>query len=185
MERLNQTFARNLKAKFTITLGDEFEGLLSVKGAQDAIPDLIWTIEETFEDVDFRIGIGLGAIDTDLPEYASSVDGPAFHKGREAINFAAKKHQMGGVFRGYGDSHDQILNGLARVLHRHRHSWSAQQRRVASLLRTGLNQTDAAFAMGLSKQAISAYAGVADWEAYKEGENAWRKALEEALRNVH
>jgi hypothetical protein len=184
MDRLNASYSTNLKAKFTITLGDEFEGLLSIDGAQTAVPDIIWTVEDTFATVAMRIGIGLGTVDTGIPEYAAGADGPAFHRAREAIELAAKKQRLGGVFRGFGDRRDAILNGLARVLHRQRDGWSKQQRMVARHLRNGSKQTDAASAMGLSKQAVSAYARAAGWEAYSEGEIAWRKAIEEALERA-
>jgi len=181
INRMNKVFAADLRAKFTIALGDEFEGLLSTREAHQTIPDLIWIIDNAFTGPLMRLGIGLGAIDTEIPEYAASVDGPAFHRGREAIGLAAKKGRMGGVFRGFSDNQDTILNGLARVLHHQRNSWSRQQRKVASLLRTGENQKSAAHAMNLSKQAVSAYTRAAGWDAYQEGEDAFRKAIEEAL----
>ncbi len=181
MNRMNKVFAANLRAKFTIAPGDEFEGLLSTNEAYQTIPDLIWIIDNAFTGPVMRLGIGLGTIDTEIPEYAASVDGPAFHRGREAIGFAAKQDRLGGVFCGFGNNQDTILNGLARVLHHQRKGWSGQQRKVATLLRTGENQKSAAQAMNLSKQAVSAYARAAGWEAYQEGENAFRAAIEDAL----
>jgi len=184
MNGLNQSFAHNLKAKFAIALGDEFEGLLKRSNAHQAIPDILWTIEEALPNISIRSGIGLGTIDTDIPEYAAAADGPAFHLGREAIDLAQKNSQLGGVFRGFGTKHDAILNGLARILHRQRSGWSRQQRKVTALLRAGANQTAAAQRMGLTKQAISAYARAAGWEAYREGENALRTALAEASNSL-
>jgi hypothetical protein len=182
-ENLNQCFAGNLKAKFIVTLGDEFEGLLKESGVHEAIADILWTIEDSLPDISMRIGIGAGTIDTDIPEYAAGIDGPAIHRGRDAIEYAARNGQFGGVFRGFGANHDAILNGLARILQRQRAGWSRQQRKVAMLLRSGAKQTAVAQKMSLSKQAISAYARAAGWGGYREGENALRAALEEALNS--
>jgi SatD family (SatD) len=185
MDRLNQEFAAGLRAKFVITLGDEFEGLVRVQAASRTIPDLIWTIEEALPDPVSRVGIGLGGIDTPIQDDVTVLDGPAFHHAREAIGAAAKNEHLGGEFRGFGDNHDAILNGIARVLHHQRRRWSRQQRNLAMLLHRGTRKSEAAAAMDVSRQAISIYAQAAGWDAYEEGELAWRKALEESISGVN
>ncbi|HEX4310201.1 MAG TPA: SatD family protein [Acidobacteriaceae bacterium] len=181
MHRLNQEFDESLQGKFIITLGDEFEALVHTSAASQVIPAIIWRIEETFPNPVLRLGIGLGGIDTPITENVTALDGPAFHHAREAIGVAARKKQLGGVFRGFGDHHDAILNGIARVLHHQRSRWSRQQHNLAMILHRGIRRIDAAKAMGLPRQTISAYAKAAGWEAYEEGELAWRKALEESI----
>jgi hypothetical protein len=181
MDRLNQEFAASLQGQFVIALGDEFEGLVHAHAASTTIPDLIWRIEELVPDPVTRLGIGFGTIDTPILEDVPAMDGPAFHHAREAIGAAAKNDRLGGVFRGFGDSHDAILNGIARVLHHQRRRWSRQQRNLAMILHRGIRKADAASEMHLSRQAITIYAQAAGWEAYEEGEVAWRKALEESI----
>jgi hypothetical protein len=181
INHLNQEFAASLQGKFIITLGDEFEGLIQTRAASRAIPDLIWRIEEIFPNPVLRFGIGLGGIDTPVAENVAALDGPAFHHAREAIGIAAKKKQLGGVFRGFGDNHDAILNGIARVLHHQRSRWSRQQHNLAMILHRGIRRIDAGKAMDLPRQTITAYAQAAGWDAYQEGELAWRKALEESI----
>jgi hypothetical protein len=181
MTRLNQEFAESLQGKFTIALGDEFEALICVSAASQTIPDLIWRIEEIFPNPVLRLGFGLGRIDTPIIENVAALDGPAFHHAREAIGVAAKKKQLGGVFRGFGDNHDPILNGIARVLHYQRSRWSRQQRNLAMVLHRGIRKIDAARTMGLPRQTITTYAQAAGWDAYQEGETAWRKALQESI----
>ena len=185
IRQLNRTYAGDLQAKFNIALGDEFEGLLRAGAAVAVIPRLIWTLEKDFPSPPIRVGIGLGSITTDVGEFASDWDGPAFHRAREAIDLAKTRRQMGGVFCGFGANHDAILTGLARILHHQRERWSGQQRKVVELLHEGMQQTDVAGAMGLSKQAVSAYAAAAGWSAHEQGEIALHKALEEALASHH
>jgi hypothetical protein len=181
IHQLNQSYAQSLKARFNIALGDEFEGLIETTAAPDVLPGLIWTVEKEFPNPVIRLGVGLGAITADAGEFASDWDGPAFHRAREAVDLAGRKKLLGGLFRGFGETHDLILNGLARVLHHQRRRWSPQQRRVAILLHDGHSQTEAARQMDVSTQAVSSYAAAAGWNAYTEGETALRMALEEAV----
>ena len=178
---LNQKYENALTAKFNIALGDEFEGLIDAASGPRVIPDLIWMVEKEFPSPQLRLGIGHGPITAEMGEFASAWDGPAFHRAREAIDLAAKKKQLGGLFRGFGESHDLVLNGLARLLRHQRERWSPQQRQAASLLHKGHSQIEVAGMMKVSKQAISAYARAAGWSAYEEGETALRATLEEAL----
>jgi hypothetical protein len=181
MKELNQEFAESLLGKFTIALGDEFEALIRASAASETIPDLIWRIEENFPKPVLRLGFGLGRIDTPISHNVATLDGPAFHHAREAIEVAEKKKQLGGVFCGFGENHDPILNGIARVLHHQRSRWSRQQRNLAIVLHRGIRKIDAARTMGLPRQTITAYAQAAGWDAYREGETAWHKALQESI----
>src|ERR1700739_4171570 len=54
---LNREYRDKLASKFAITLGDEFQGLLTTSSV---LPDLIWLIEEKFSDRQVRVGIGIG-----------------------------------------------------------------------------------------------------------------------------
>ncbi|HEY1805817.1 MAG TPA: SatD family protein [Terracidiphilus sp.] len=193
LDSLNHEFKTALVAGFTITSGDEFEGLLNSRSAAEVLPKIVWHIEEAFLDltqhtdndpIKTRMGIGLGTIDTAIEANPNVIDGPAFHTAREAIRLAAKTRSLGGVFAGFGEPHDTILNGLARVLHHQRTRWSPQQHRLAQLLHQGIRKTDAAIKLSLTKQAVTSYAQSAGWQAYVEGESAWGKAIELSLSSV-
>jgi SatD family (SatD) len=177
---LNRIFHEALVADFTIVRGDEFEALLPPMGGSRVIPELVWDAAEKFQS-SFRFGIGLGTIETEIDRDPRLVDGSAFHNARQAIERAGKQDLLGGVFAGFGDQHDAILNGIARLLDHHRQTWTKQQRRLAELLRQDPLQINAASRLGISRQAVSAYARNAGWEAYVEGETAWRRAIEVAV----
>src|SRR5579872_3047227 len=178
---LNQKYKKALLARFVVTLGDEFQGLLS-----DAciIPDLLWDMDYKFETRVLRAGIGLGTIDTPIGRDAINIDGPALHQAREAIEVSRKEKLLGGVFLGFGEPYDPAFNGFARLLHRHRSRLKRQQRRVIEQLRRSLTQAAVAEQMGVSRQAVSLYAGAAGWEAYREGENGWCALLAQFPRGV-
>lgn len=181
VDQLNADFQLSLQGRFVIALGDGFEGLIHARAASAIVPILIWKIELTFTDLPIRLGFGFGGIDTALTANVSNLDGPTFHRAREAVEAAAKSGKMGGVFRGFGENHDAVLNGIARILHAHRSRWSRQQRNVAMLLHQGHRQSDVARIMSRSRQAVSTDARAANWAAYVEGEQGLTKALENAI----
>src|SRR5215469_11945482 len=173
LKDVNAKFRRAVVARFVITIGDECQGILH---DTRVLPDLLWRFDE-FESRQLRVGIGRGALYTPVGRDAINIDGPALHFARAAIERAKKDGLLGGVFAGFGEDHDLIFNGFARLLHHHRSTLSEQQRAVVAYLRSGLNQTQTAEKMEVTKQAVSLYAGRAGWETYNEGEQAFKAAL--------
>jgi len=167
--RLNKEFQPAIAAKFSITLGDEFQALLKTS---TVIPDLLWRLEE-FADRQLRVGVGFGTLDTSIQPYAINIDGPVLHRAREAVEEAARQQILGGVFRGFG-SLDDVLNGIARLLYYQRSGWTSAQRKIANLMRSGLSQSEVAERLGVSRQVISKQVAATGWSAYRSGENAWR-----------
>jgi hypothetical protein len=168
---LNHKYSKQILARFVITLGDEFQGLLH---SSLTIPDIIWDIEENFPDRILRTGIGFGVLHTAVPKVAINVDGPALHNARAAIEKAKDRPALGGVFVGFG-SLDSILNGVARILWFHRSGFTEQQRKILTLLRKHtFHQSDVAKEMDISRQAVSKQVLSAGLQAYAECEEAWR-----------
>ena len=170
---LNREYRTSLASKFAITLGDEFQGLLTTS---TVIPDLIWQIEEKFPDRQLRVGIGIGTLDTPLQVYAINIDGRALHAARDAIETAKKGNLLGGVFSGTG-SLDDVLNGVARLLWFHRSNWTKAQRNIANLLRKGMMQSEVAERLSISRQVVSKQVAASGWVTYAGGEKAWRIIL--------
>lgn len=173
LQSYNREFRGHIISKFVLTIGDEFQGLIR---APQIIPDLLWQIESDLHEVSVRVGVGFGTLTTAMRAEAVGMDGPAFHLARSAIGEAKANKQLGGVFRGFGNS-DMILNGFARLLWYHRSKWSPAQRQAVSLLRTGLKQTDVSEALDVTQQAISQRARGAGWEPYKAAERGWQESL--------
>jgi hypothetical protein len=171
---LNKKYSKWLVSRFIITLGDEFQGLLS---SASPIPDFLWDLENTSTGQTFRVGFGFGTIDTLVPRYAINVDGPALHNARAAIDAAKSEHELGGLFRGFGTL-DIILNGFARMLWFHRTRLTARQLRIILLLRKGLTQTQIAERLRISRQAVSKHVQASGWDAYSQAEQSWRTLLQ-------
>ncbi len=182
---LNQEYREAIVSKFVITLGDEFQGLLN---STNMIPDLIWRLERELPEREFRMGIGLGTLDTPLQEYAINIDGPALHAARAAIDHAKKAKALGGVFRGFRDL-DDILDGIARLLWFQRSQWTYSQRKIANLLRNGMSQAEVADELGIKKQVVSKQVRASGCYPYLAADRAWRMILEKQanplLRSKH
>jgi len=171
---LNRDYRKTIASKFVITLGDEFQGLLT---SATAVSDLIWRLEQDLPQREFRVGVGLGRLDTPLQNYAINIDGPALHTARAAIEHAKKAKALGGVFRGFGEL-DEILSGVARLLWFQRSRWTQPQRNIANLLRKGMSQTEVAEELRITKQVVSRQVLASGCYPYIAGDKAWRMILE-------
>jgi hypothetical protein len=171
---LNRDYRKTIASKFVITLGDEFQGLLI---SATTVSDLIWRLEQDLPQREFRVGIGLGRLDTPLQNYAINIDGPALHTARAAIEHAKKAKALGGVFRGFGEL-DEILSGVARLLWFQRSRWTQPQRNIANLLRKGMSQTEVADELRITKQVVSRQVLASGSYSYIAGDKAWRMILE-------
>ena len=76
LNQLNTEYSFDISAKFTITLGDEFQGLLH---NCTNLLHITETIQREMYPVKLRFGIGVGEITTDInPELAIGADGPSY-----------------------------------------------------------------------------------------------------------
>lgn len=170
---LNRDYKKAIAAKFVITLGDEFQGLLN---SASLIPDLIWRFEREFPERKLRVGIGFGTLDTPIQKFAINIDGPTLRSARSAIEHAKKTKSMGGVFYGFGDW-DESLSGIAGLLSFHRLQWTEAQRSIADRLRQGMSQAEVARKLRIKPQVVSRQMLAAGWIPYTKGEKAWRMIL--------
>ena len=90
LEVVNRRWRRVVAARFALKLGDQFQGLLT--GA-DALWELTHWLRSEVAQVDWVIAAGRGAIHTPLARTAPEVDGPCFHRAREALE-AAKERRL-------------------------------------------------------------------------------------------
>jgi len=174
IQYLNKKYAKDILAKFVITLGDEFQGLLL---SATPLPELMWDIDQRFSDRHLRVGVGFGVLTTPIQEEAINVDGPALYNARAAIENARRKRSLGGVFLGFGEA-DQVMSGIAHILSFHRSELTQRQLRIAELMREGRTQLEAAEHLKISRQAVSKQVKSMGWRAYVEAEQAWRVFIE-------
>lgn len=129
LDEINFEFRQYLVSPFLVTLGDEFQGLLT---AAEPTLEIIGLVDRSLEEygVHVRYGIGLGEISTTINrEQALGDDGPAYHLAREGIEALKKENWTGfpvSIRTGRPDT--PLLQSICRLLNEMAESWSNAQR---------------------------------------------------------
>jgi hypothetical protein len=149
LDQLNGIHGGALTSPFTITLGDEFQALLSTAAP---VWEMIAAIQSDLFPVRVRFGMGLGGIDTAINrEAALAMDGPAFHLARDAMGTLKKD---GGLFRVEGLPRGDLANhSLALVAHL-QGQWQHNRFAVYRGYLAGQPVQDIAQGLGISKVAV-------------------------------
>lgn len=137
----------------TITTGDEFQALYEADAV--AAVDAIVHVTTAMAPARLRFGVGLGTLETELnTEAAIGMDGPCFHRAREAVD-AAK--QAGGWVRvlGFGDDLDRSAGDLFDVVAAIREDWTDRQAEFARAYRELGIQKDVADRFDVSPSVVS------------------------------
>jgi len=182
LESVNALPELGIASRFMITLGDEFQGLLSRPGS--AIR-LMAEIDRVMIGAPLRYGLGLGGLTTDLREQAVAMDGPCFHHAREAME-EAKRGGGSVVVRGYREEQDQAINRIFALLDTLRTKWKPVQEETVRLMRQHKLQKEVARIRGVPDSVVSEalkaahYAQIAKSEEVLEGLlDAWAPPLRE------
>jgi len=111
IESLNNNFSDCLASKFSLTAGDEFQGVLR---DFSKIYDVFKAVKRKL-DFRFYCGIGIGEITTEISDKPFEMDGPAFYRSRDALNIAKKRNLNVYVITGKQDV-DYLLNLILKVI---------------------------------------------------------------------
>lgn len=91
LDNVNSIYNNDISAKFLITLGDEFQGLLEITAP---ILEIIKYIQREIYPIKLRFGVGIGNVSTLINhEAAIGADGPAFYAAREMIEFLREQEK--------------------------------------------------------------------------------------------
>lgn len=186
---INKKYSNDIASKFTITLGDEFQGLLH---DGENVMDIISEIERKMYPIKIRFGIGIGEITTVIDsERAIGADGPGYYKAREAIEFLKqneKKKQSGKPdTRIESDGEKQgtveLLNAILSLTTAVKRSWSDRQRQtVWDMLEHRDSQSDAAERLGIKQSSVQKNLANGNYYTYKEAMDTVKKTLSEIRR---
>lgn len=166
LARINKDFAPHIVSRFTITVGDEFQGVLKNLGQSY---EVVNKIQEMFYPVKLRFGVGFGEITTQTKKVAIGMDGPAFHNAREAISTAEKKKRII-IFKTNKPKDDVSINTLALCLENIEDGWTARQREAMSLYRRYKNQKKVARRLKIKQPSVAAILASSKWGWYSEVE---------------
>jgi len=168
LEVVNRRWRRAVAARFALTLGDQFQGLLT---GGEALWELTHWLRAELAQVDWVMAAGRGAIHTPLARTAPEVDGPCFHRAREALE-GAKGRRVLLAFGGFGTG----LEGFAEYYSALYWGWTPRQRRAASLLRVA-EPAEVAVLLKVGRSAVSHLAGRMGWKLVAAGDHVFRERM--------
>jgi len=133
---INEKYSKDISAKFMITLGDEFQGLLHDGGH---VMHIIEEIQREMHPVEIRFGIGVGPITTEINfEMAIGADGPGYYKARQAIEFLKENEQKNMTHAsdirievdGDNEAASAMMNTVLSLLTVVKTNWTDRQREI-------------------------------------------------------
>ena len=184
LKNINVMYQEDIAARFLITLGDEFQGLLKWK---DNVFDIIKYIQRNMYPVELRFGIGIGEISTDIfYEAAIGADGPAYYAARQSIQELHekekkfKKHtadiQMGLYNKTSFDIEE--INMMLSLIKTIEDSWTEKQRyTIWDMIEYGGSQTECAKRMKTSQSTVARRLAEGNYLIYKQSGDVMRKAI--------
>jgi DNA-binding transcriptional ArsR family regulator len=168
-------FGEHIAAEFVLTVGDEFQGLLSAAGSLDLI---LATLRMHSFPAELRFGVGIGELETALRSQAIGMDGRCFHNAREAIERAAKRRTPVEVQADGPDASFEIYSLLYGVI---RSRWTTRQREVVDLSASGLEGREVAEYLSITPSAVSQHLRAAGAKELRTATSEWRARIESAL----
>ncbi len=172
---VNTAFGEHIAAEFVLTVGDEFQGLLSAAGALDLIQA---TLRMHAFPAELRLGVGIGALETALRSQAIGMDGRCFHNAREAIERAAERRTPVEVRADGPEAPFEIYSLLYGVI---RSRWTKRQREVVDLSASGLEGREVAEYLSITPSAVSQHLRAAGAKELRSATREWRAQIESAL----
>lgn len=186
LDEVNIEFSKDITSKFTITLGDEFQGLLS-NGMN--VMRIIQLVEQRMYPIQIRFGIGIGSITTDIDaNMAIGADGPGYYKARDAIEYLKKQEKKRMIsssdVRFEVDSDNQgttiLLNTIADLMFTIKSSWSKRQRQVIwDLLIHQDSQKEVANRLKITQPTVNKILTAGKYYVYKQALDTIGMAMEE------
>lgn len=188
LKTVNEKYAPSIASKFLITLGDEFQGLLS-SGVH--LMDIIQFIKTEAQPIEIRFGIGVGTITTAInPDAAIGADGPAYYMARECIDnmkmAEGTKGRVCGNVQIRIDSSNHLqelsLNTIFNLMYCIEQNWTVKQKEIAyyALLHRE-KQTDIAKQFNVSQAYIQQVFSKTHFYAYKDAYDSINTILDEMI----
>lgn len=190
LQNLNTQYKKEISAKFTITLGDEFQGLLQYG---NCVLDVVEYIRREMYPVEIRFGIGIGKITTDIDsQKAIGADGPAYYMAREAIEKVKQSERQNknlqsstGIRIDFSEKQiENLLNASLVMLELIQRKWTTRQREVIMDYDYYQDsQEKSAKRLGIAQSTVQRCLVSGNYYQYKNTKEAVEEMLEEILKS--
>lgn len=190
LKEVNVKYEQDISAKFMVTLGDEFQGLLC--NGENVI-NIVEEIQRKMYPIEIRFGIGVGAITTEInPEMSIGADGPSYYKARNAIEFLKRNERKNknhnSDIRVEIDEEieltTEMLNTILSMLTVVKNNWTDRQREIIWDMDKYQNgQKKCAKRLGIAQSSVHRGLTNGNYYAYKEAMETIENVLREIRRN--
>lgn len=161
LDSINKKYQKEIVSKFSISMGDSFQGLLKISSP---FMQIIFDIQLELFPVEMRFGIGIGEITTTIDSSNSQLnDGPAYHHARKAIEFIEQSEQQYATRKTNIYLSDQrerkemdLINAIFALNKAINSKWSNRQTEIIkSYLSNNENQYETAHALDIGQSSVS------------------------------
>lgn len=151
-ENLDQVNQWQAESPYTLTLGDEFQALYT--DAQGLFYDL-FHIRECIYPVRCRFSIAIGEITTPInSKRAIGMDGPAFHRAREAIEHLKKTGRQLSIV-GLPEERNHLFHPAINILWASTENWNRNRLKILRMEHDQNWNEPATYELGISERAIN------------------------------
>lgn len=174
LSTINKKYSKDIAAEFSITLGDEFQGLLKNR---NNIIDIISEIEITMAPVSIRFGVGIGSISTDINfKRSAEIDGSSYHRARTMIeelesNESQYSKRQANILISSQEENieiDQLLNSILSICTVLKSKWTLRQHEIIhTYLLNDENQYKAAKKLAIGQSTVSKALNAANFTSYQ------------------
>ena len=151
LERVNRDWPKTVLVPFTITLGDEWQGL--VARVADALA-IDFEVRRTLHPLRLATGIGVGTVATPFRERTVQMDGECFHRSRAALERAQQSKESSTRIASGAPLFDDPANALLLLLHAISDRWTDKQHETFVTYRRHGTEVATAAALGVSQPTV-------------------------------
>lgn len=151
IKKVNELYDNYIASNFTVTLGDEFQGLLY---DPSKFLEIIDYIKKDMHPIQLVFGVGIGPMYTEFSKFTSiGSDGPAYHYAREMVIMAKKKNPS--ICFKSNSIEDGIIMSNLKFIELHKKRYTKRQNEIIDLYEKCHSQKEVALRLNLTQSAVS------------------------------
>lgn len=177
---INTKFSDVIVVHFTLTVGDEFQGVSASPEKAFEILNFIRSKLQQELELSIYCAVGIGDIERPLGREIGKMRGSAFYRARDALELCKRKKRSILIKSSDALSRtDLIINLFLRFIEAIESSLTKRQREIVNYYRIHRDYTYEQLGkhFGFSKQAASQFLKAANWEVITEGDDLIKKLL--------
>lgn len=177
VDELNHHKSAQFASRLALPTGEEIHGLYRAPDAKVArsVVELLSELTDRLAPVRVAFGLGVGPLSTDLSLETLGMDGPCFHRAREALE-QSHKNGVWLTAKGFGETRDMAISSLFILMGAIRRGWTRKQRAYARAARGKLRK-DVAREFGVSPSVVSESLRAARFDEVLAGEAAAERLI--------